>query len=183
MNQTTVADLTPLATLLAQLLIAVLAAVATWAAAWVKKRANIAANSDMSHQLDGLLAEAVSFAQGHLMTLLGHADFTKVETRNAALQIGLSFVGSQAPGIIGSLGLTDQHLSDLLLAKMAKLDPTLVLPGSVILPSRQPATESPAPTVAASGAAGDSVAPLPPSAPQSPQLSAVPPVAANIGSA
>lgn len=134
MDHSTVADLTPLATLLAQLLIAVLAATATWAAAWVKKRANIAADSDMSHQLDSLLAEAVSFAQGHLMTLLGNSDFAKVETRNAAVQLGLSFVGSQAPGILQSLGLNDQHVADLLLAKMAKLDPTLVLPGLVALP-------------------------------------------------
>ena len=135
MDHSTIADLTPLATLLAQLLIAVLAATATWAAAWVKKRANIAAESDMSHQLDSLLAEAVSFAQGHLMTLLGNSDFAKVETRNAAVQLGLSFVGSQAPGILQALGLTDQHVADLLLAKMAKLDPTLVLPGSVALPT------------------------------------------------
>ena len=135
MDHSTIADLTPLATLVAQLLIAVLAAAATWAAAWVKKRANIAADSDLAHQLDGLLSEAVSFAQGHLMTLLGHADFAKVETRNAALQIGLSFVASQAPGILNSLGLSEQHVADLLLAKMAKLDPSLVLPGAVALPT------------------------------------------------
>ena len=143
MDHSTIADLTPLATQVAQLLIAILAAAATWAAAWVKKRANIAADSDLSHQLDGLLSEAVSFAQGHLMTLLGHADFAKVETRNAALQIGLSFVASQAPGILNSLGLSEQHVADLLLAKMAKLDPSLVLPGSVALPSA--ATPAPAP--------------------------------------
>jgi|GEM_PF-2595836 len=135
MDQSSIVDLTPLVALVAQLLIAVLAATATWAAAWVKKRANIAADSEMSHQLDGLLSEAVSFAQGHLMTLLGNADFAKVETRNAALQLGLSFVGSQAPSILQSLGMTDQHVADLLLAKMAKLDPTLVLPGSVPLPT------------------------------------------------
>lgn len=138
MDHSTIADLTPLATLVAQLLIAVLAAAATWAAAWVKKRANIAADSDLSHQLDSLLSEAVSFAQGHLMTLLGHADFAKVETRNAALQIGLSFVASQAPGILNSLGLSEQHVADLLLAKMAKLDPSLVLPGAVALPAPAP---------------------------------------------
>lgn len=135
MDHSFVADLTPLATLLAQLLIAILAAAATWAAAWVKKRASIAVDSDLSHQMDGILTEAVSFAQGHLMTLLGHADFTKVETRNAALQIGLSFVGSQAPGILQSLGLSEQNVADLLLAKLAKLDPSLVLPGQVALPA------------------------------------------------
>jgi hypothetical protein len=145
MDNSTIADLTPLATLVAQLLIAVLAAIATWAAAWVKKRANIAADSDMSHQLDSLLAEAVSFAQAHLMTLLGNTDFAKVETRNAAVQLGLSFVSSQAPGILQSLGLSDQHVADLLLAKMAKLDPTLVLPGSVALPTAQPSVPAPAP--------------------------------------
>jgi len=145
MDNSTIADLTPLATLVAQLLIAVLAATATWAAAWVKKRANIAADSDMSQQLDSLLAEAVSFAQGHLMTLLGNANFAKVETRNAAVQLGLFFVGSQAPGILKSLGLSDQHVADLLLAKMAKLDPTLVLPGSVALPTAQPLAPAPVP--------------------------------------
>ncbi|HVI52903.1 MAG TPA: hypothetical protein VM661_16970 [Candidatus Sulfotelmatobacter sp.] len=135
MDHASIVDLTPLAALLAQLLIAVLAATATWAAAWVKKRANIAADTEMSQQLDGLLTEAVNFAQGHLMTLLGHADFAKVETRNAAVQLGLSFVAAQAPAALKSLGLTDQHVADLLLARMAKLDPTLVLPGSVPLPS------------------------------------------------
>jgi len=99
----------------------------------------------MSHQLDSLLAEAVSFAQAHLMTLLGNTDFAKVETRNAAVQLGLSFVSSQAPGILQSLGLSDQHVADLLLAKMAKLDPTLVLPGSVALPTAQPSVPAPAP--------------------------------------
>jgi len=145
MEQNLVVDLSPLLGLVAQGLIAVFAAVATWAAAWIKRRAHLEANSILGQNLDALVTEAISFAQGHLMTLLGHADFAKVETRNAALQLALGFVTAQAPAAIASLGLTEQHLSDLLLARMAKLDPTLILPGAVPLAPTPATPLAPAP--------------------------------------
>jgi len=135
MEHSTTLDLAPVMSIAVQGIMAVLAATATWAAAWVKRKAHIDAQGLMAQQLDVLMSQAINFAQGHLMTLLGNTDFAKVETRNTALQIGLSFLSSQAPGLLSELGLTEQHVSDLLLAKMAKLDPTLVLPGTVPLPS------------------------------------------------
>ncbi|HLN23838.1 MAG TPA: hypothetical protein VK558_07625 [Patescibacteria group bacterium] len=134
----TAIDLTPLLGLANQALIASLAAIGTWAAAWVKRKTNIEANGLLSSQIDGVVERAIGFAQAHLMTLLGHADFAKVETRSTAVQIALGFVASQASSQIASLGLTEQHLADLVLARMAKIDPTLVLPGSVALPAPAP---------------------------------------------
>ena len=134
----TAIDLSPLLGLATQALIAGLAAVGAWAAAWVKRKTNIEANGLLSSQIDGVVERAVGFAQAHLMTLLGHADFAKVETRNTAVQIALGFVASQASSQIAALGLTEQHLADLVLARMAKIDPTLVLPGSVALPAPVP---------------------------------------------
>ena len=138
MDHSLTIDLSPLLGLAAQALIAVLAAVATWAAVWVKKKTHIEVNGLLSQQIDEVVTRAVGFAQAHLMTLLGHADFAKVETRNTAVQIALGFVASQAPAQIAKLGLTEQNLADLLLARLAKIDPSLVLPGSVPLPSLPP---------------------------------------------
>ncbi len=134
MDHSAIVDLSPLLTLVAQGLIAVLAAIAAWAAAWVKKKANIESTSLLSQQIDQTVVQAIGYAQAHLMTLLGHADFAKVETRNAAVQIALGFVAAQAPAVVRTLGLSQQSLADLILAKMARLDPSLVLPGAVPLP-------------------------------------------------
>lgn len=134
MDHSAIVDLSPLLTLVAQGLIAVLAAIAAWAAAWVKKKANIESTSLLSQQIDQTVVQAIGYAQAHLMTLLGHADFAKVETRNAAVQIALGFVVAQAPAAVRTLGVSQQSLADLILAKMARLDPSLVLPGSAPLP-------------------------------------------------
>ena len=140
MDHSLTIDLSPLLGLVAQALIAVLAAAATWAAVWVKKKTHIEANGLLSQQIDEVVTRAVGFAQAHLMTLLGHADFAKVETRNTAVQIALGFVTNQAPAQIAKLGLTEQSLADLVLARLAKIDPSLVLPSSVPLPPMTPST-------------------------------------------
>lgn len=134
MDHSVVVDVSPLLQMVAQGLIAVLAAVAAWAAAWVKKKARIEANSLLAQQIDQTASQAVGFAQAHLMTVLGNADFAHIETRNAAVRIALGFVASQAPAVVRGLGLTEQNLADLVLAKMAHLDASLVLPGSAPLP-------------------------------------------------
>ncbi len=77
-------------------------------------------------QLDTALGQGVEFARGMLIQKIGHADFAKVETRDAAVGWALQHINSAAPGALKSLGISDSLLQSIVLGQLAKLDPTIV---------------------------------------------------------
>jgi len=104
---------------------ALLAPVIAWGIAKLTKKFGIEAASS---QLDTMINAGVEYARGNLIQILGHANFTQVDTHSAAIASAFGFVTQAAPGALKTLGISESTLQQMITGKLATMDPSIVMP-------------------------------------------------------
>ncbi len=126
---TSTVDLSPILNPLIEIAGLVLSGFAMWALQRVATHFGISTKSALFQAVLGATDRGIAYAQN---VVEARADTATVDVKNAVAAEAANYVTSKMPEALNKLGMTEQHVADLVLARLPQDDPKPALPPAAV---------------------------------------------------